>query len=73
MVQDREVSSKEKRGHSCIDNFFKQFCIETLNSVWRVGLGVKIEMYVFKMVSVAAGLRVDRTSSREGKKLMMQG
>lgn len=43
MVQDREVSSKEREGHSCIDNFFKQFCIETLNSVWRVGLGVKIE------------------------------
>ena len=41
--------------------------------IWRVGLGVKIEVYVFKMVSVAAGLHVDGTSSREGKKLMMQG
>ena len=36
-------------------------------------MGVKIEVYVFKMVSVAAGLHVDGTSSREGKKLMMQG
>lgn len=32
-----------------------------------MGWGVKIEVYVFKMISVAAGLQVDGTTSREGK------